>query len=127
MTPSPLTIDQGCTLTQAHEVMRAHHIRHLPVLHGGKLVGIVSQRDLALVESLPDVDPGEVQVEEAMSTDVYTLSADAPLLMAANEMAERRIGSAVVTEGGRVVGVFTEVDACRSLAQIASYFISAAA
>src|SRR5216110_3781120 len=91
MTASPHTVDKDRTLAEAHELMRTHQIRHLPVLHGGALVGIVTQRDLALVESLPDVDPRVVPVEDAMSTDVYTVPAEAPLLMAASEMAERKM------------------------------------
>ena len=52
MTESPHSIGANQTLATAHEMMRAHQIRHLPVLRAGKLVGIVSQRDLYLVETL---------------------------------------------------------------------------
>jgi acetoin utilization protein AcuB len=116
MTPAPHTISARQTLADAHTLMRAQRLRHLPVLDGGKIVGIVSQRDLALVESLPDVSPDEVPVEDAMSTDLYTVSPDAPLQLAATEMADRKLGSALVVEHGEVVGVFTAVDACRALA-----------
>lgn len=56
-----------------------HQIRHLPVLDGGKLVGIVTQRDLHLVETLKGVDQQTVTVEEAMSQDVYTVEPETPL------------------------------------------------
>ena len=57
MTPSPLTIGRDQTLATAHDLMRKHDIRHLPVLDGGVLVGIVTDRDLHLVESLAGTDP----------------------------------------------------------------------
>jgi acetoin utilization protein AcuB len=124
MTTSPETVFAHQTMADAHRVMRTHRLRHLPVLDGGRLVGLVSHRDLALVETLPDVDPAHVQLQEAMSTDVYAVSPDAPLRIVATEMAERKIGAAVVVAEGEVVGVFTAVDACRALAQALSVIAS---
>jgi acetoin utilization protein AcuB len=116
MSPSPVTIRDKQTLAEAHDLMRAHSVRHLPVLEGDRLVGLASERDLAMVEDLPGVDPKRTKVEEAMSTDIHPVSPDAPLRLAVAEMAERKLGSAVVVDGGRVIGVFTAVDACRTLA-----------
>jgi acetoin utilization protein AcuB len=118
MTTSPTTVGPQVTMAEAHQIMREHRIRHLPVMHAGQLVGMVTSRDLALVESLADVDPREISVDEAMSAEVYAVSPDAPLSMVAAEMAERKLGSAVVIEGGAVVGVFTAIDACHALAQV---------
>jgi acetoin utilization protein AcuB len=120
MTGHPLTIDPKRSMADAHRLMREHKIRHLPVVHGGQLLGLVSLRDLALVESLPGTDPEEVAVEEAMSEDVYAVSPEAPLGIVAAEMAERKLGSAVVIQRGEVVGVFTMTDACRSLSLVLS-------
>ena len=120
MTPSPRTIRPRQTLAEAHRVMRRNKIRHLPVLDRGKLVGIVSQRDLALIESLPDVDPREVPVEDAMVGDVYVVAPATPLGDVAGEMARRKLGAAVVADGRRVVGVFTATDACRALSRVVS-------
>src|SRR6185436_13933228 len=99
MTKSPAKIGAEQTLSAAHELMRKKRIRHLPVLHGGRLVGIVSLRDLHLVETLKDVEPSEVRVEEAMSPDVYCVTGDAPLKTVVREMARRKLGSAIVTQG----------------------------
>lgn len=115
MTPTPHSIGPDQPLSLAHEVMREHHVRHLPVLDGGKLVGMVSVRDLHLVETFEDVDPEDVQVEEAMTPEPYTVAPDTPLDQVAAEMAEHKYGSAVVLDGHKVVGVFTTVDACRAL------------
>jgi len=103
------------SLKTAHALMRQYHVRHLPVLHGGKLLGMVSDRDLHLVETLHDVDPANVRVEEAMSQDVYTVTPKTPLKAVVQEMATRKLGSAVVIDGTKVVGVFTTIDALETL------------
>lgn len=117
MTKTPHLIGAEQTLKVAHELMRTHDIRHLPVLHGGKLIGLLSLRDLHLVETLPDVDPETIRVEEAMSQDVYAVPPKTPLKQVVTEMAARKLGSAVVVEGTKVVGVFTTVDALELLAE----------
>jgi acetoin utilization protein AcuB len=120
MTRVPETIGADQTLEEAHRIMRSQRIRHLPVLRRGQLVGVVTQRDLMLIESLPDVDPAEVPVEDAMSRQVYVVRPGAALGVVARDMAERKLGSAIVMEKGRVVGVFTVTDACRALAEVLS-------
>lgn len=115
MTRSPHTIAHDQTLTAAHRLMHQYDIRHLPVLEASKLVGILSQRDLHLIESLKDVDPDSVQVHEAMSTEVYTVGPRASIRKIASEMATQKYGSAVVMDHDQVVGVFTTVDALRVL------------
>ncbi len=117
MTKTPHLIGAEQSLKVAHEVMRKHDIRHLPVLHGGKLIGLLSLRDLHLVETLPNVDPELVRVEEAMTQDVYAVEPKTPLKQVVSEMAARKLGSAVVVEGSKVVGVFTTVDALDLLAE----------
>lgn len=116
MTPHPHSIGIEQTLARAHDVMRDHSIRHLPVLHGGRIVGIVSLRDLHLIETLRDVDPAEVTVEEAMTPDPYTVPPDKPLKELATEMAAHKYGAAVVADGGKIQGVFTTIDALAALA-----------
>jgi acetoin utilization protein AcuB len=117
MSAAPLTLGADQTLSVAHRLMRERRIRHLPVLRGGKLVGLLSQRDLMLIETLPDVDPATVPVEDAITTDVFAVSPETPV---AARMAECKLGSAVVMEQDRVVGVFTATDACRTLARFLS-------
>jgi acetoin utilization protein AcuB len=119
MTPSPLCIGVDQTLAHAHEIMRAHDIRHLPVLDGGHLVGVLSLRDLHLVETLKGVDTKGIRVEDAMTPDPYSVGPKTSLLSVAARMAERKYGAAVVIQRGRVVGVFTTVDGMRALADLA--------
>jgi acetoin utilization protein AcuB len=118
MTASPFPVARDQSLTVAHRMMRDHKIRHLPVLEGGGIVGLVSQRDLALIESLPDVNPVEVLVEDAMVEDLFTVSPDAPIAEVIETMIERKLGSALVCEHDRVVGVFTTIDALRALHEL---------
>lgn len=95
--------------------MVQHQVRHLPVLDSGRVVGQLSERDLFLVESVPNVNPTEVRVEEAMVQDVFTVEPETPVGEVVETMIERKLGSAVVCEGERVVGVFTTVDALQAL------------
>ncbi|MFT3926607.1 MAG: CBS domain-containing protein [Myxococcales bacterium] len=118
MTTSPHTIGVDQPLSQAHGVLREHRIRHLPVLRGGKLAGVLSERDLALIETLREVDPRKVVVEEAMNAEVYAVSPKASLDEVVRDMAARRYGCAVVVDNLKVVGIFTAVDACRAFAEL---------
>lgn len=119
MARQPWTIRKDATLAQAHTIMRAHAIRHLPVLDGGKLVGIVSERDLHLVETLPGGDPSKVTVEEAMVCDVHVVAANDPVDVVVDHMAEHKQGSAVVIDRrGTVEGIFTTTDALRVLGDV---------
>lgn len=111
MTSSPHTIGHDQPLTAAHKLMREYDIRHLPVLDGGRLAGMLSQRDLYLIESLKDVDPDNVSVSEAMSTEVFTVDPDTTVRKIVSEMAVHKYGSAVVVESDKVIGVFTTTDA----------------
>jgi acetoin utilization protein AcuB len=112
MTTSPQSIGVEQTLARAQTVMHELNIRHLPVIHDGKLVGIVTDRDVHLVESLKDVDPRLVIVSDAMSNSVYSVAPEAPLDEVVAEMGARKYGSAVVMQNGKVVGIFTTVDVC---------------
>jgi acetoin utilization protein AcuB len=115
MTSRPITIGRSETLATAHAIMRKHGVRHLPVLEHNELVGVVSQRDLYLLESLPDVDRDVDRVETAMTSDVYRVGPDEPLGAVCARMAERRLGCAVILERERVIGIFTSTDALRFL------------
>lgn len=117
MTASPHTIGIDQPLSHAHALMSKFKIRHLPVLSAGKLVGVLTDRDLHLVETLKDVVPDKVAVEDAMTVNPYSVSPETPLDQVASEMAEHKYGCAVVLEHGHVVGVLTTVDLARVLAE----------
>jgi acetoin utilization protein AcuB len=116
MSSGPFTIGREQSLAAAKQLMHKSHVRHLPVLHGGKLVGIISERELDVIEALPGSK--QLSVEDAMVPDVYLTSEDASLETVAAEMARLKVGSAVVVKDDNVVGVFTAVDGLRALAEV---------
>lgn len=115
MTRLPHTISLDAPLADAHALMRKYQIRHLPVLDGGKLVGLLSMRDLHLIETLRDVDVTAVPVEDAMTPEPYEVSPDAPIDEVAAVMANHKMGSVVVLDGDQVAGIFTTTDALVAL------------
>jgi len=112
------SIGRDQTLAAAHKRMREHRIRHLPVLDAGVLVGVVTDRDLRFIETLREVDPEKVRVEEAMTPEPYFVPPTAPVKQVAAEMASNKYGCAVVMDGVKVVGIFTTTDALRALVAV---------
>ena len=109
MTKNPCTVDAGLSVADAQQRMAQNKIRHLLVVTADRLVGVVSNRDLALAAALG----GETKttVEAAMRPSVYVCDASTPLAAVAYDMEANRYGCAVVLEDGRAVGIFTTVDA----------------
>ena len=118
MTPTPHSIGHDQTLATAQKLMKEHHIRHLPVLSGGKLRGLVSDREVKWIATLPTVDTSKVTVEDAMVEEPFAVDPEAPLAEVATTMAREKYGAALVVKDGHVIGIFTSVDACRALAEL---------
>jgi acetoin utilization protein AcuB len=104
-------------LHTAEELMEKYSVRHLPVLEGGHLVGLISDRDIkkALAKN---VDPKTTTIHDYYSFDVYVVAPGTPLQEVAQTMFEKRYGSAVVAVEDKVKGIFTTTDACKALAQV---------
>ncbi len=118
MTPFPWYIHVEDELAHALEVMEEHDIRHLPVTEGGRLVGVVTQRDIGLLRDAAVREPRALSVGEACVRDAYVVDVDAPLDDVLLEMARRHIGSALVTKNGKLAGIFTVTDACRCFGEL---------
>lgn len=116
MTENPHSIGADMSLRTAEEQMRKLGVRHLPVMSGGALVGILSDRDIKFVSKFPGYE--KFKVEEAMTEEPYVVAPDAPFAAVAAIMAERKIGSVLVAERGRPKGIFTAVDGMKLLAEI---------
>ena len=115
MTPQPHTVGSEQTITFAQKLMQKHDVRHLPVLHGGELYGIVSDRDLGMIAGLNEVNPDTTPVEESMTQEAYAVSKDTPLLAVLEQMLEHKYGSAIVMEGTSIIGIFTTYDSLKLL------------
>lgn len=118
MTVMPHTIGKEQTLARAEQMMSEYRVRHLPVLHGGHLVGILSDRDVKLVETFKDVDPTQVTVEDAFTPEPFVVKADASLADVCREMAARKYGCALVMDNNKLVGIFTWVDALNAMSEL---------
>jgi acetoin utilization protein AcuB len=126
MTPSVTTASPDTTLADALATVRAHRIRHIPVLRAGRLVGIVTDRDLRL--AMPPVwapDREELtealrtrRVEEVMTPNVVTIGADTPIEEAARQMLTNRIGCLPVMEDGALVGILTKSDVVEAFTEL---------
>jgi CBS domain-containing membrane protein len=119
MTRNPHTLEADDVLDLADDLMSMARIRHIPILSSGKLVGIVSQRDLffsALVRAL-GLQPREqkdlmktLRARELMSHPVITISPGASVKEAARLMGQNKIGCLPVVKGKQFVGIVTETD-----------------
>ena len=118
MTRCPVVVAPRTTVTEAARVLRENAIRHLPVVEGGALVGLVTDRDLHLVQSLVDVEPGTVTVGNVMEPDPFRVASGTPLHEVVSRMAAGKLGSAVVVDGAGVSGIFTTIDALRALGRM---------
>lgn len=115
MTASPQTIGADQTLAKADQLMRKLQVRHLPVLEAGRLVGILSDRDIKLVESFKDVDPEIMTVSEAYTEEPFSVHPNTPLSEVCAKMAQRKYGSVLVVDNNKLVGIFTWIDALNAM------------
>lgn len=118
MTVVPHTIGSDQTLAKAEKVMHEHRIRHLPVLKGGNLVGILSERDIQLVESFRDVDPETVTVDEAYTPEPYVVKPSALLSDVCSQMVAHKYSCVLVCDNNNLVGLFTWIDALRAFDEL---------
>ena len=120
------TVGRNDELTLADDVMTTERLRHLPVLEDGRLVGILTQRDLfhaALSTAMGFGQKaqkeflGAVPVKEVMTDDVVTIGPDDDVRQAARVMVERKIGCLPVVENDELLGLLSESDVLRAVAE----------
>lgn len=114
MTPFPYSIAPSASLEDAIAMMTAHDIRHLPVCENGAVIGMLSERDARVALAVRRGN-GELTVGEVCN-EPYLVDLDRRLDEAAAEMAQRRIGLAIVMRGDKLAGILTTTDVCRLLA-----------
>jgi CBS domain-containing protein len=125
MTADVVTVARNDELTIAEDIMAMKRVRHLPVVEDGRLVGILSQRDLFKAALSTAMGFGEkarkeflktVSVKEVMTEEVFSIDPDSDVKAAARQMLDRRVGCLPVVEKGKLVGVITETDLLRVVA-----------
>lgn len=118
-TPDPVTVSEDTPMDELRRQMDAHGIRHLPVLRDGEVTGIISDRDLRLIEGLSLAEKFQVRAGDIMAAEPVSVAADTPLDEAAYLMSERKIGSVLVKDpDGRFLGIFTLTDALNALIEV---------
>lgn len=118
-TPNPVTVGEVADLDELNRLMKQHKVRHLPVLRGENVVGIVSDRDCRVASGLSQREKMLVQARDIMATDPVTVSAGESLGDVAFEMSEKKIGSVIVNdENDKFLGIFTVTDALNALIEM---------
>lgn len=119
MSKDPVTLDEDQDLSLAETIMSLGRIRHLPVVRDGRLVGLVSHRDLLRVQASTldglsfeerERQARRVTAAEVMVRDVRSVAPDTPVLEAARLIHKHKLGCLPVVEGRRLVGIVTEAD-----------------
>jgi acetoin utilization protein AcuB len=113
MTPSPATVPPDATVAAALAAMRRGRFRHLPVVAGGELLGVVAHGDLESPPGTPveaAESLGDRPVAEVMSGQPVTVWPDEPVEVAARLLHEHAIGCLPVVSDDRLVGILTESD-----------------
>lgn len=117
MVKSPYVCESDWGLQEALDFMTECEIRHLPVVDEGRLIGLISDRDLRAVISLPQA--GMLTVGDIMKQEVFVARRSTPLQEILRTMQERRLGSTViVNDEQEAIGIFTVTDAVGILADL---------
>ena len=125
MTPDPITVAPDAGLVEVRALFRRHKFRHVPVVEDGRLVGVVSDRDVLAAlspfldtpaETWRDAETLAARAGDLMTPAPRTVAPDASLADAARRMVEADVSSLLVTDGDRLVGILTARDVLRASA-----------
>ena len=117
--PHSVGIDQDIQV--AREMMNKHGFHHLPVQKGGRLVGVISDRDVKFATGWNRHEKGALTVADVYIPEPYTVEPTADLVLVLKKMVEDQIGCVLVAiHTDKLVGIFTTTDACRHLADTLS-------
>ena len=122
MMGNPVTLKPADTLDLANDIISLGRIRHIPVVEDGRLVGLLSERDLigaaatqifGLKQKRKSALLKTVLIKDVMKKRVITVKPDTPIKDAAQLMADKKIGCVPVIESGTLVGLLTTTDILR--------------
>ena len=121
------TLGRNDSLQLARDILTLGRIRHFPVIDEGKVVGVLSQRDLYQASLRSVMKYGEkarrvfmegIAIKEVMTAPVITIAPHASVQEAARVMMEKKIGCLPVLEGPKLVGIVTETDMLKLVAEM---------
>jgi acetoin utilization protein AcuB len=116
-TPCPIVVQSQDNVQHALDIMDKNQIRHLPVIDGDQIVGILSERNLKILELIQNKD--KVLVTEVMQENPFRVYSTDSLMEVAYTMSEKKIGSAIVLDGSsNLDGIFTTTDALNALVEV---------
>jgi acetoin utilization protein AcuB len=118
MTPFPYSVDIAASVDEAERLMREHDVDQLPVQDGSALVGMVTERQLARLRASAAEVAGALTIGRITLRKPYVVDIHTPVGVVAAAMAEGQHDAALVVRDGRLAGIFTTTDACRTLAEI---------
>jgi acetoin utilization protein AcuB len=122
-----ITVRPDMSLIDALTLMKQEHIRRMPVVKNGKLVGIVAEKDLLNASPSPATSLSvyemnyllsKLQIKDVMTKNVLSVTEDTPIEEAARIMADKKIGSMPVVKDGLIVGIITETDLFKLLLEL---------
>ena len=114
MTKIPRTVNIGDNIKTVKKLMSEHKIHHVPVLDQGKLMGIISERDLTFVSSIKNVNIDHASARDVMTADPFWVPPKTSLKKVCETMADQQIGSTIIADFNmNILGIFTYIDALK--------------
>ena len=113
MTSNPTTVERSTSILEAAKVMAGEDVGPLPVTDGGRLVGIVTDRDVVVRVLAEERDPQSTTVGDICSSDLVTVTPEDELDQALRKMASAQVRRLPVVEGDRIVGIVAQADVAR--------------
>ncbi len=115
MTPGPTTCERSTTIVEVARAMASEDVGPIPIVEGERLVGIVTDRDIAVRVVAEGRDPSTVTAGDVASSDLVTVQPDTELEEAERLMADSQVRRLPVVEGDRLVGILAQADVARAL------------
>lgn len=117
MSREPYSVSSTSSLARARQVMRDHEIRHLPVVDGDRILGVIGEGEVRVVEAVPGTDLERIEIARVMRPPTCVWG-ETPLDEVSRMMMEHKSDCVVVLGGHGVEGIFTATDALRALGEL---------
>jgi acetoin utilization protein AcuB len=118
MSYTPMAVNFNSSLEEAITVMAKNQIRHLPVIKGDQYLGILSDRDIKQALSYAGADARLIKAGDISDNHPFITGPEAKLSEVSARMANEKIGSVLILDNNKLVGIFTTTDACKALSEI---------